>query len=217
MTTMAGHCADDFPMREGWEFLQRLRDQALGLQMTGKRSRGRTHGFGGRFGPPPWAGPWAAPWGGGPGRPRAAKGDVRLAILALLSESPRHGYQLIQDIADRSHGAWTPSPGSVYPALSALQDEGLIDDEKLEGRRIFSLTPQGSEYVTEHSEEIDGVFSGFSEEEGADMDDLRSLMLGVGAAAMQVIAAGEADQAQRILTRARRELFAVLASDDEEA
>jgi DNA-binding PadR family transcriptional regulator len=169
-----------------------------------------------RFGAPPWAGPWDAGWGAGPGRPRAARGDVRLAILALLTESPRHGYQLIQDIGERSHGAWTPSPGAVYPALSALQDEGLIDDEKVEGRRVFSLTDSGRAYVQARSEEIGAVFAGFSKEQAEDVEDLRHLMLGVGTAAMQVVAAGEAEQARQILNRARRELFAVLAAGDEE-
>jgi DNA-binding PadR family transcriptional regulator len=142
---------------------------------------------------------------------------VRLAILALLAEAPRHGYQLIQDIGERSHGAWTPSPGAVYPALSALQDEGLIDEEKVGGRRVFSLTEAGRRYVEARSEEIGAVFAGFSQEQADEVEDLRHLMMGVGAAAMQVIAAGEADQARQILNRARRELFAVLAADDEES
>jgi DNA-binding PadR family transcriptional regulator len=142
---------------------------------------------------------------------------VRLAILALLAEAPRHGYQLIQDIGERSHGAWTPSPGAVYPALSALQDEGLIDEEKVEGRRVFSLTEAGRGYVEARSEEIGAVFAGFSQEQAEEVEDLRHLMMGVGAAAMQVIAAGEAEQARQILNRARRDLFAVLASDDQES
>jgi DNA-binding PadR family transcriptional regulator len=169
-----------------------------------------------RFGAPPWATGWEAAWGGGgPGRPRAARGDVRLAILALLAEAPRHGYQLIQDVSERSHGSWTPSPGAVYPALSALQDEGLIDDEKVDGRRVFSLTELGRTYVETRSEEIGAVFSGFSQEQAEDVEDLRHLMMGVGAAAMQVIAAGEGERARQILSRTRRELFAVLAEGEE--
>lgn len=211
----AGPWGSEFPACDGWELLGRLREHLLGLQMTGRRGRGWSPSPGMRWGAPPWAGPWEAGWSGGPGRPRAARGDVRLAILALLSESPRHGYQLIQDISERSHGAWTPSPGAVYPALSALQDEGLIDDEKVEGRRVFSLTQSGRAYVQSRSEEIGAMFAGFSKEQAEDVEDLRHLMLGVGAAAMQVVAAGEGEQARQILNRARRELFAVLAADDE--
>jgi DNA-binding PadR family transcriptional regulator len=216
MSATAGQWGAEFPACDGWELLGRLREHVLGLQMTGKRGRGWPHAPGGRYGAPPWAGPWETGWGGGPGRPRAARGDVRLAILALLAEAPRHGYQLIQDIGDRSHGAWTPSPGAVYPALSALQDEGLIDDEKVEGRRVFSLTDLGRAHVESHSEEIGAVFAGFSQEQAEGIEDLRHLMMGVGAAAMQVIAAGEAEQARQILNRTRRELFAVLAADEEE-
>lgn len=152
MSATAGQWGAEFPACDGWELFGRLREQVLGLQMTGKRARGWPHGPGARLGAPPWAGAWESGWGGGPSRPRAARGDVRLAILALLAEAPRHGYQLIQDIGERSHGAWTPSPGAVYPALSALQDEGLIDEEKVEGRRVFSLTEAGRGYVEARSE-----------------------------------------------------------------
>lgn len=193
------------------EFKRWLKEQAAQMS-AGRAGRGghaRTSG-------PPWGHGWQAWWGGSPGRPRASKGNVRLAILALLRDGPRHGYQVIQDIADRSHGTWTPSAGSVYPTLSALQDEGLIDDEKQEGRRVFTLTEQGSAYVSAHTDEIDAVFDEFSDSDRASIDDLRTLMVGVGAAAMQVIASGRTVEAQRILNRARRDLFAVLAEDEDE-
>jgi DNA-binding PadR family transcriptional regulator len=200
----------DFQDLKAW-----LKEQAA--QMSAQMSAGRA-GRGGhaRASGPAWGHGWQAWWGAPPGRPRASKGNVRLAILALLRDGPRHGYQVIQDIAERSHGAWTPSAGSVYPTLSALQDEGLIDDEKQEGRRVFALTEQGAAYASEHAAEIDAVFDEFSEHDRASVDDLRTLMVGVGAAAMQVIASGRTADAQRILNRARRDLFAVLAEDEDE-
>ena len=80
----------------------------------------------------------------GPGR-RAGRGDIRAAILALLAEEPMHGYQIIQVISERSGGNWTPSPGSVYPTLQQLEDEGLIEPAASEsGRRVFALTDAGS-------------------------------------------------------------------------
>lgn len=209
MSTAAG----EWGYCNGWELWQRLREHALGMQTS--RARARRGPGAAPFAP--WgAWGWGGSWNRPPERPRAARGDVRLAILALLAESPRHGYQLMQDIADRSHGAWTPSPGSVYPALAVLQDEGLVDDEKIEGRRVFSLTESGREYVASHDDEIGGVFSAFDEQEPAGAEDLRVLMMSVGAAAMQVIAAGKPEEAERILGRTRRELFAVLAADEEE-
>src|SRR6188472_247886 len=87
---------------------------------------------------------------GGPhgrGRGRARRGDVRAALLVLLDEEPRNGYQLIQEIEQRSGGIWRPSPGSVYPALQQLEDEGLVRTDEAEGRRTYALSDEGREYV----------------------------------------------------------------------
>ena len=207
------------------ELIGRLR-----AHMTGGRGPG---GPGGWWGPPMGGPGWKAPWaGGGRGgwpfgpdagaqRPRAGRGDVRTAILALLSEEPRHGYQIIQDITERSGGAWKPSPGSVYPALSALQDEGLVDDEKVEGRRVFSLTDAGREHVAGRAEELAHVFDANSAEaESDEVTDLRQLLFGVGGAAVQVLTTGTPDQvaaARSVLQNARRDLYRLLADDDAEA
>jgi DNA-binding PadR family transcriptional regulator len=68
---------------------------------------------------------------------RVGRGDVRAATLLLLAEQPAHGYQIIQQVSERSAGRWQPSPGSVYPALQLLEDEGLVTAEQQEGRRVF--------------------------------------------------------------------------------
>lgn len=208
------------------ELKARFRERAAWAAMTGHQ-RGRRGGRG--FAP--WApGPWSGFWGGPPwaqrepgGRPRAAKGNVRTAILALLWEEPRHGYQLMQDIAERSHGAWRPSPGSVYPVLSALQDEGLVDDEKVEGRRVFSLTAAGREHVTERADDLAAVFDAYDAAARDDEDlgnaDARALIAGVAAAAVQVFATGTEEQAvaaRLLLDRTRRELYGLLAQDGDE-
>ena len=81
-------------------------------------------------------------------RGRRERGDVRAAILLLLAEQPRHGYEIITEIADRSDGAWQPSPGSVYPTLKRLAREGLVGPDKDDsGKRVFSLTDAGREVV----------------------------------------------------------------------
>ncbi|HEX5730424.1 PadR family transcriptional regulator, partial [Microbacterium sp.] len=77
--------------------------------------------------------------------PRMGRGDVRAAVLALLAERPMHGYQIIQEIEERSGGAWKPSPGSVYPTLQLLVDEGLIRAEESNGRKTYSLTDEGQQ------------------------------------------------------------------------
>ena len=79
-------------------------------------------------------------------------------MLALLAEQPLHGYQIIQEIAERTGGVWRPSPGSVYPTLAQLEDEGLVRTEQSDGRRVMHLTEEGTRYVTERREELDRVW-----------------------------------------------------------
>lgn len=70
-------------------------------------------------------------------------GEVRLAILSLLEEGPKHGYQLMKELQERAGGAYRASAGTIYPTLQQLEDEGLIESEKKEGRRVYSLTDAG--------------------------------------------------------------------------
>ena len=74
---------------------------------------------------------------------RGGRGDVRAALLLLLEAQPKHGYQLIQEIGDKTGGVWTPSPGSIYPALQQLEDEGLLAFERVDGRKTATLTDEG--------------------------------------------------------------------------
>jgi DNA-binding PadR family transcriptional regulator len=98
----------------------------------------------GDFGPRGDFGP--GPRGRGRHRGRGARrGDVRAAVLALLTERPMHGYEIIQQIEERSGGVWRPSPGSIYPSLQLLADEGLVTGDEVGGRRLFTLTDAGRE------------------------------------------------------------------------
>src|SRR5277367_7015739 len=101
----------------------------------GHRHRHGPHGggFGGDFG---GFGPGRGPRGRGR---KARRGDIRTAALLLLAEEPRNGYQIMQEVQERSGGVWSPSPGSVYPALAQLEDEGLIRTEESEGRKLFAI------------------------------------------------------------------------------
>lgn len=83
---------------------------------------------------------------------RAGRGDLRQVILVLLAAEPMHGYQLISEIGDKTGGAWTPSPGGIYPNLSLLEDEGLITMSVGEGRKLAALTPAGRAEVEAHPE-----------------------------------------------------------------
>jgi DNA-binding PadR family transcriptional regulator len=173
--------------------------------------RGRRGGPGGR-GPGGRGGHGHGP--GGRGRGRRSRGDVRLAILALLREESRHGYQIIQEIAERSGGSWKPSPGSVYPTVAQLADEGLVHTEKESGRTVVHLTEEGKRYTEEHAAELDAVWS--QVEAGADdgFTDLRTAGRGLAGAVAQVAQVGTSDQvtqATTILDEARRRLYLLLA------
>jgi DNA-binding PadR family transcriptional regulator len=152
---------------------------------------------------------------GGPrGRGRARRGDVRAAMLLLISEQSQNGYQLIQEIERRTDGVWKPSPGSVYPALQQLEDEGLVRTVEFEGKRTYELTPEGREYVESHREELGDPFEAATGGMDEGVMDLRGLMFQVGAAAMQVAAAGHTDEARKILGDTRRALYKILAEEE---
>src|SRR5919107_3227774 len=186
------------------------------LAMTGHRGgRGRPHGRHGRhgFGPP-----FGPGFGGfGPRGPRARRGDVRAALLVLLAEEPRNGYGLMQEIEARSNGAWRPSPGSVYPALSQLEDEGLVHAQEGGGRKLFDLTEAGRAHLTQHAQELGTPWEEVGG--GEPIGEVRTLVFSVGAAVMQVVQAGSADQvaeAAKVLDETRRSLYRILAGDDRE-
>jgi len=150
-------------------------------------------------------------------RSRRRRGDVRTALLVLLAEEPRNGYGLMQEIEERSGGAWRPSPGSVYPALAQLEDEGLVRTEEREGRRVFTLTERGRAYVEEHRDELGTPWAQASEDVGEGLMALRNLVSQVATAAFQVAQAGseaQVAQAAEILKEARRALYRVLAEDE---
>src|ERR1700704_1250570 len=111
---------------------------AMAARGRGRHRHGPPFGRGGPFGPFLVGGP-----GGFPRGPRARRGDVRAAALLLLAEEPRNGYQIMQEVEERSEGVWRPSPGSVYPALQQLEDEQLIRSEEIDGRKLFAITEQG--------------------------------------------------------------------------
>jgi len=210
---MHGHHTHDnihggHPGEHGGHFWHEHRDLVAGAARGRQRGRGRGRGDG--FGPG-----FGRHGGFGPGfgrGPKVRRGDVRAAILALLAEEPMHGYQIITELGERSGGAWRPSPGSVYPTLSALEDQGLVTADQREGKRVFTLTDEGR---TEAEAAGDGP-APWDEAAAGDSSfhDLRGLMVQVAKATMQVAQAGTEGQvkaASEILTDARRKIYLVLA------
>ena len=146
---------------------------------------------------------------------RMRRGDVRSAILRLLHESPMHGYQLIHEIESRSGGAWKPSPGSVYPTLQLLADEGLIVSTEADGRRTYSLTDVGRE-VAESEAESPAPWLAGSERSAGPRGTLAQAGLKVAKAAAEVVRTGSPSQmekASQALDEASKNLSAILAHD----
>jgi DNA-binding PadR family transcriptional regulator len=144
------------------------------------------------------------------------RGDVRAALLVLLDEEPRNGYALMQEIERRTDGVWRPSPGSVYPALSQLEDEGLVKVEETDGRKSYRLTDTGAAYVEENREDLGQPWQTVLEDSDESALDLRGLMFGIGGAVMQIVTGGnqaQIDQARDVLKNARRDLYKILAED----
>ena len=178
-------------------------------------------------GPGPWGGgfggPFSAWWAGPPGPPgppprgpKAGRGDVRAAILALLREGPLNGYQIMSEIEERCNGAWRPSPGAVYPALSQLADEGLIEGAESAGRRTFTLTEAGREYVEQNPERARGAWESTKQQEAWEVPGLFAEAARLGGGIVQIVHNGTPDQvraAERLLERARRDLYKILADD----
>jgi len=121
----------------------------------------------------------------------------------------------MQEIEARSNGAWRPSPGSVYPALSQLEDEGLVRAQEAGGRKLFDLTEEGRTYVTEHADELGTPWDEVGG--GEPIGEMRTLVFSVGAAVMQVVQAGTPEQvaeAAKVLEETRRSLYRILAGDE---
>jgi DNA-binding PadR family transcriptional regulator len=164
------------------------------------------------FGPPGPPFGRGETFGGGRGRRR--RGDVRAALLLLLAEEPRNGYQLMQEVEERSGGRWRPSPGAVYPSLAQLEDEGLVRSIERDGAKLFEITDAGREHLEQRH---DHAPPWADEDEPAAFGDLRAQIKPLLAAVMQVAQAGDEaaiKRATETLAQARRTIYRILADED---
>jgi DNA-binding PadR family transcriptional regulator len=188
----------------------RLMDKHVRRRESVERAMALKHLAHGPFGAGPMFGP---PFGGRRGRKR--RGDVRAALLLALAEQPRNGYQLMQVIDDRSGGRWRPSPGSVYPALAQLEDEGLIRSVERDGAKVFEITDAGREHLQERPDHAPP----WELEDDPDSEafaDLLSLTQQIHLAALQVAQAGDETQVARAsetLAETRRAIYRILAEE----
>jgi DNA-binding PadR family transcriptional regulator len=137
-------------------------------------------------------------------------------VLLLLAETPRNGYQIIQELAERSRGAWRPSPGSVYPVLQQLEDEGLVVSTAADVGRMYRITDAGTAYVEEHRAEMGVPWEEAANAMGAPSVELALMIPQVIGAIKQVMHAGndrQITQAVAVLGDTRRALYRILAED----
>ena len=178
-------------------------------------------GFGpgrGGFGFDPRGGFGFGPRGRRGGGRRGKRGDVRAAILVLLSDRAMHGYEMIQEISERSGGLWRPSPGSVYPTLQLLVDEGLIVGTESEGsKRLFELTDEGRAAAEKvETPPWDEIAEGWRNEEPGQVNLHKALSQLMGAVTQSAHAATEEQQARivDIVNNARREVYNILGETE---
>jgi DNA-binding PadR family transcriptional regulator len=198
------HCADGCPP---WE---------CGPPRGGRRGGGggpwEWFGGGGPGGP---GGPWQ---GGGPGRGRMfGHGDLKFVVLSLLEEKPRHGYEIIRELEARFGGAYSPSPGTVYPTLSLLEDLGYARATAEDGstRKVFEITDEGRKYLEENRPLVDEIFGRVDEFGsfmfGSVMSVLGSAFAGLGRATFRAAMRHQGDEewvkrAREVMERAARDI-----------
>lgn len=171
-----------------------------------------------RGGPGRGRGPWFDEEGGPPfrgrGRSRMRRGDIRTAVLAVLAEEAGHGYEVMQRLEEKSEGTWRPSPGSVYPMLQQLEDEGLVRSTERDGKRVFEITEVGRAEAASRMEDAGGPPWDAARRGGSGRGQLREAMTTLGLAVRQVGMAGsqeQIEQATAIVANARKQLYSLLA------
>lgn len=156
---------------------------------------------------------------GQPGRRRQRRGDIKYALLELLAEQPRHGYELIKELEQRYGGFYRPSPGSVYPTLQLLEDEGHLTSTAVDGKRVYTITDSGRQLLAERrpqqGRDDDAAWrQGFRRHASAELDDLRQSSMAATAGVFQVAHHGTPAQVRAVATlldTLRRDIYAILA------
>ncbi len=96
---------------------------------------------------------------------------MKYVILKLLQERPMHGYEVMKELEEHTHGCYKPSPGTVYPTLQWLEDEGLVSSEDVNGKKVYSITDEGTDFLKEHKSTVDDIFDRVEETIDGFLDD----------------------------------------------
>jgi len=146
---------------------------------------------------------------------RMRRGQIRTALLGELVEGPGHGYELMQRLEDKSGGAWRPSPGSVYPTLQMLEDEGLVRSVERDDKKVYEITDAGRTEFARRAEEAGGPQWG-GERSKSPRGQLKEHSVQIVVVARQLMHDGsdeEVAEAVEILRTARKALYGILAGD----
>jgi DNA-binding PadR family transcriptional regulator len=194
--------------------LRAFRDERFGRGRGGPFGGGGFGGRGGPFGGGPFG--QGGPFGEG-GRKRQKRGDIRVVLLTLIAEQPRHGYELIKLVEERYGGFYRPSPGVIYPTLQLLEDEGHVTSETLEGKRVYTITESGRALAQEQEERAEPWEKGFGGKNHEQLHDLRHKAMALAESVMQVAKYGTPEQMNAvlaILTKASQDVHGVMAGGE---
>jgi DNA-binding PadR family transcriptional regulator len=176
--------------------------EGLGNQffMSGRHGHGRRGSSGGEWGD----------------EPRTRRGDIKFILLGLLSERPQHGYELIKELEARRGGFRRPSPGSVYPTLQMLEEGGYLTSEEVEGKRVYTITESGRQFLSDRNQQSHSRNSddSFVESKPSELIELRHSLTQLNDAVTQVARSGNVEQANRVrdlLVQVKREIYKLLA------
>jgi DNA-binding PadR family transcriptional regulator len=150
-------------------------------------------------------------------------GDMKYVILKLLRDKPMHGYEVMKALEERTHGCYKPSPGTVYPTLQWLEDEGLVSAREVDGKKVYEITDAGRAFLTEHRTTVDDIFDRISETiDRIVAEPVADVNRGVGRVVSQAYRAAwklsdDAERAKKlvdILDRAAEEISRLVAREE---
>ncbi|MDM9384123.1 PadR family transcriptional regulator [Chlorogloeopsis sp. ULAP01] len=148
--------------------------------------------------------------------PRTRRGDIKFMLLGLLSERPQHGYELIKELETRRGGFHRLSPGSVYPTLQMLEEGGYLTSEKVDGKRVYTITQSGRQLLSDRNQQADSknTYDSFTESKPSELIELRRTLTQLNDAVTQIARSGNLEQVNRVrdlLVQVKREIYKFLA------
>ncbi|MBE9228144.1 PadR family transcriptional regulator [Phormidium sp. LEGE 05292] len=149
-------------------------------------------------------------------KPRTRRGDIKYILLGLLMNRPQHGYELIKELEARHGGFRRPSPGSVYPTLQMLEEGGYLTSEEVEGKRVYTITESGRQFLSDRKEHSQSrnVHDSFTESKPSELIELRRSLTDLNDAVAQVARSGNLEQTNRVrdlLVQVKREIYKLLS------